>query len=793
VTRQPLNLDSPFDRLTALACAMFDAPNAMVGIVDGDRTLFRSNVGLGQTEMPRDLSVTNMLVAMGPDAVLVIEDSLENPRTADHPMVVGPPFLRFFAGVTIKTAEGRAVGAIGVMDVKPRPAPSDGEIENLRVLARMAAEIVDQADLLARQTERFELLRLAEEMAGVGQWRLDPATMTVTWSDEVYRIHGVERSGFDPSYDDAVSFYHPEDREPLMAAIARGLKDGVGYHMTLRITRPDGSVRLVETRAGCDRAPDGRVTGMFGVFRDVTEEEERRRLLAESERRHRLLADRVTDVIATYGTDGVFTYMTPSVRDMTGHEASELIGRSIFEFLHPEDVGPTLKAFETYVLQGDGAAAPRIRYRVRHVDGRWLWLEAHPVVIRDADGAPVEFQDIVRDVTDTKRLEDELVEARDRAEAGARAKSEFLANMSHELRTPLTSVIGFAGLLKDSPNLPDQERRHIERIAAASDSLLGVINDILDYSKLEAGRVEVEPIAFDPRALIETAAAMVEGTAAARGTTLTVEVAADTPHWLMSDAGRLRQVTLNFLSNAAKFTTGGEIRLATTWREGRLRVEVRDTGIGIPEAKMAKLFERFAQADASTTRLYGGTGLGLAISRRLVEMMGGEIGATSAPGQGSTFWFEVPASEAEAPEMTAHAEARAPTGMRVLVADDAPANRELVSAILGGLGLTVDLVEDGAQAVEAARAGAYDLILMDVHMPVMDGMDATRAIRAGGGAAARTPIIALTANVQPEQVAACRAAGMDAHVGKPIQVGELLRTMAELTAEPEDAAARSVG
>jgi GAF domain-containing protein len=172
-TTQSLNLDSPFDRLTALACAMFGTKHAMVGIVDGERTLFRSNVGLGQSELPRDLSVTNMVVGMGPDAVLVVEDSLENPRTAGHPMVVGPPFLRFFAGVAIKNAEGRAVGAIGVMDVKPRPAPGEAEIENLRVLARMAAEIVDQADLLARQTERFELLRLAEEMAGVGQWRLD--------------------------------------------------------------------------------------------------------------------------------------------------------------------------------------------------------------------------------------------------------------------------------------------------------------------------------------------------------------------------------------------------------------------------------------------------------------------------------------------------------------------------------------------------------------------------------------------------------------------------------------------
>lgn len=791
-TTQSLNLDSPFDRLTALACAMFNAPNAMVSIVDGERTLFRSNVGLGQSEMRRDLTVTDILVSMGPDAVLVIEDSLENARTAKHPMVVGPPYLRFFAGVSIRNAEGRAVGAIGVMDVKPRATPGEAEIENLRVLSRMAAEIVDQADLIARQTERFELLRLAEEMAGVGQWRLDATTMTVTWSDEVYRIHGVERTAFDPSYDDAIGFYHPEDRARLRTAIARGLTEGVGYRMTLRITRSDGAERLVETQAGCDRAPDGRVTGMFGVFRDVTEEEARRRRLAESEKWHRLLAERSTDVIITYGFDGATTYWSPAVEAVTGYRPEELLGRSVVDLIHPDDAATAIADFRAFATTPDAFHQTR-RYRVVTKAGEVRWFETRATVTRDAAGRAIEFQDVVRDVTATKMLEDELVEARDRAEAGARAKSEFLANMSHELRTPLTSVIGFAGLLKDSPNLPDQERRHVERIASASDSLLGVINDILDYSKLEAGRVEMEPMPFDLRAMVDAAAAMVEGAASAKGTTLTLELAADAPAWLTGDAGRLRQVTLNFLSNAAKFTTDGEIRLCAGWRGGRLRVEVRDTGIGIPPAKMAALFQRFAQADASTTRLYGGTGLGLAISRRLIEMMGGEIGAESTPGQGSVFWFEVPAAEAAAPEAAPERDASAPSDLRVLVADDAAANRELVSAILGGLGLTVDVVDDGAKAVEAARAGTYDLILMDVHMPVMDGLDATRAIRASGGPLARMPIVALTANVQPEQVQMCRDAGMDAHVGKPIQIGELLAAMTAVTSRAEPDGLRSAG
>ncbi|MBU4039587.1 MAG: response regulator, partial [Alphaproteobacteria bacterium] len=319
-----------------------------------------------------------------------------------------------------------------------------------------------------------------------------------------------------------------------------------------------------------------------------------------------------------------------------------------------------------------------------------------------------------------------------------------------------------------------------DRIGTASEALLGVINDILDYSKLEAGAVEMEARAFDPRALAQAAAAMIEGQCEVKGLALAVELDPQLPAALTGDEGRLRQVMLNFLANATKFTAAGGVTLAASWSNGRLRVAVRDTGIGIPADKIDTLFERFSQADNSTTRVYGGTGLGLSISRRLVEMMDGEIGAESRVGEGSTFWFEIPLSPAEAiiSDDRYGDDTPSPEGLRILVADDAAANRELAVAILGGLGVAVETVEDGAQAVEAARNGAYDLILMDVHMPVVDGLDATRAIRRLDGPVGQTPIVALTANVQPEQVQRCREAGMDDHVGKPIQVAELLRVIA---------------
>jgi CheY-like chemotaxis protein len=261
---------------------------------------------------------------------------------------------------------------------------------------------------------------------------------------------------------------------------------------------------------------------------------------------------------------------------------------------------------------------------------------------------------------------------------------------------------------------------------------------------------------------------------------MAVEAADDLPQALTGDEGRLRQVTLNFLSNAVKFTAQGEIRLVLSMTGGWLRVAVTDQGIGIAADEIDRLFDRFTQGDASTTRVYGGTGLGLAISHRLIGMMGGRIGVESQPGEGSTFWFEVPLEIADGEARAACSPDAAIAGStRILMADDAPANRELVTALFSGLGLELDTVCDGVEAVEAARSGVYDLILMDVHMPSMDGLAATRAIRGLAGPEATTPIIALTANVQPDQIERCLAAGMDAHVGKPIQVSELLNAIAK--------------
>ena len=779
INGKAVSLSTPFDRLTSHLCTSFNMPFGLVSVLDGEHAVFRSEIGLGERSLPRDVSVSNILVTMGKGATLIIEDAAQHPTLKHHPMVAGPPYIRFFAGATVSLADGTPVGALGVMDTTPCLTFSPAQLDSMIVLAGIAGDMVDQSLAARTQAAQVALLGLAEEMSGVGQWRFNVATGHVYWSEEVYRIHGHAPGAIDPSYADVISAYHVDDQPILRALVQRAMDTGEGYDCRLRILRADGEQRLVTARARTEQDEAGKVVALFGVFQDITEADAAERNLAASEARYRLLAANASDIISVSRPDGRFSYVSPSVEAVMGYRPDEVVGRNFADFMHPDDVEATRARFMAYVEAGTDTPSPHVRYRARRKDGEIIWVEAHPKAIRDADGRLIEFQDLIRDISHTKRLEDDLLEARDRAETAARAKAEFLANMSHELRTPLTSVIGFAGLLRARDDLPADAVLYANRIAVSSDALLSVINDVLDYSKLEADAVDLDPHPFNVRALADGAGGIVEKLCVEKGVSLVVRVADDLPDMLMGDEGRLRQVLLNFLSNAAKFTAQGEVRLTLSGVAGadgwRLRAEVSDSGIGIPEDRIAGLFERFSQADSSTTRLYGGTGLGLSISQRLIEMMGGQIGAWSRPGAGSTFWFEIGLDEASAPADRIEAQDRpaAGEGGRVLVADDAPANRELVTILLSTLGYEVETVSNGAEAVEAVRNRAYDLVLMDVHMPVMDGLSATREIRGSSGAVADIPILALTANIQADQIQACLEAGMNGHIAKPIHLDEL--------------------
>ncbi len=392
--------------------------------------------------------------------------------------------------------------------------------------------------------------------------------------------------------------------------------------------------------------------------------------------------------------------------------------------------------------------------------------------------------------------EAELLRVRERAaESASRAKSSFLAVMSHEIRTPMNAVLGLASTLLSS-DLKPEDREAVKAIHDSGDSLLEILNDILDYSKLEAGELSFEKIAFAPAAVTETPLAIIGPRAMAKGLVLRAEVDPDLPPALMGDAGRLRQVLLNIVSNAVKFTEKGSVTaavrsIARTGNRATVEWEVRDTGIGIPQERLGLLFRDFVQADCTINRRFGGSGLGLAICKRIIEQMDGQISVRSEMGQGTTVCFSVTLEVTDAPvtvDTSGHDEvealdrmiARLGRPLRVLVADDNATNRLVAGRMLRDLDAQVDMACDGAEAVTAAMRFAYDVVLMDMRMPEMDGLEATRTIRARPGHNTATPIIALTANAFPDDVTACLAAGMNEFVAKPVRKRDLLAAIVRI-------------
>ena len=502
-----------------------------------------------------------------------------------------------------------------------------------------------------------------------------------------------------------------------------------------------------------------------------------------------LLAENVTDAILRFDAEGRCTYASPSTATVLGRPPDDFIGNKASDKLH-SDARDQIEEVERALLCGEEAHR-RLTYR-RYLDdtlGEAVFIEADCAAILHPDSrAPVGIVVSARDVTQRVALESRLKRAMRHAEHAARAKAQFLANMSHEIRTPMNGVLGFAELLQRQ-NLSGDAAHYAELIERSGRSMMLLLNDILDISKIESGQLAVTREPVDPARVAEDCVKLHAAQAERAGIALDFRSAEGVPGLVLTDQLRLRQILSNLIGNAVKFTERGGVTVSLLREGERLAISVEDTGIGIDPSRFARIFDPFIQAEGETTRRFGGTGLGLSISRQLAELLDGTLTVDSMPGIGSRFTLRLPATEPDSSAGSGKVAASAVPALaergagRVLLAEDHDVNRMLVSAMLEELGQSVSIAHDGAEAIEMVMqadsvGNPYDLVLMDIQMPGCDGYAATRAIRAEGIAPGRLPIVALTANAYPEDVAAARDAGMQAHLAKPLVFEDLAAALA---------------
>jgi len=770
--------EKAFDELTQLASQVFNVPICLVSLVDETRQWFKSKVGLDVPETPREISFCTHAIE-GED-VYEVSDAKDNVQFKDNPLVLGPPHIEFYAGAPIVSDDGSALGTLCIIDNKPRVL-TESEKKSLKIMAEQVLKT------LQIRRRNFELEQ------SMSQLRVDANSYKelVEGGKALLCVHDLSGQiiNVNTTACESLGF---EKEELLQMKLQDLLPENIrlmfkGYIKEILEERKHEGIFELVTKDGRKKywSYSNVLTEdkkrIIGYSLDVTESVENKRQLKFHQQ-----VIKEAQRLAQFGTwqydlqtQGVI--WSEEVYDIFQVAYNTKIDFDLYaSILHPDDLQRVIDSIEEAVSKN---TSYDIVHRIVVGDGEVRHIAGTGKTILNSNGVPIKLIGSVQDITERIRKEDELREAKEVAEELSALKQEFLANMSHEIRTPMSSIIGFARLMLTG-NLPEQETKYAELIYEAGENLLTIINDILDFSKVEAGKLQIESTSFDLIKLVERAQRLYKERAEDKGLRVLTNIQANVPKIVVGDPTRFSQVLGNLISNAIKFTSKGFVEIAVSkmesGRESWLLVKVIDTGIGIKEDKLQKIFNSFEQAEGNTTRKYGGTGLGLAISRNLVDLMGGNLTVESDFGRGSSFNFTIPLNK-EAEETVPSAlnvydpepEKVDFSGVKILLAEDNLNNQMLASAYLNATNAQVDIANDGIEALEHLKRTSYDVILMDIQMPRMDGMLCTQKIKENK-VWRQIPIVALTAHALAEEKKKIMQAGMAAYLSKPFKPDELI-------------------
>jgi len=690
-------------------------------------------------------------------------------------------------------------------DENGRPLKSQGASRDITVEVEAAERFREQAAALHDAQRRLERASLSIHE---GHWEMDLLTRK-HWASSTYYV----LLGYEPgelaleSMDQVDQLIHPDDIQLAREISAKHLETGTPYQHELRMRHKDGTYRWFLVRAQAERDSEGRPIRLSGSAQDIHRQKLAESALVDARQRFERAIRGTQDGLWEWDLELRSLWVSPRFEAILGYPEGAISGvlERPDELVHPDDRAACESAQRAHFEE---RAPCDFEVRMRTASGDYRWVRMRGQSERDASGRPLRLAGSMQDVTEARAARDALIQASEAAQAASRSKSAFLANVSHEIRTPMNGIIGMTSLLLDT-RLDPAQRDFAETIRASATSLLAVINDILDFSKIEAGKLDIDVAATDLAESVAEVRAILGFQAAAKSLRLDVSVDPFVPRRVLGDRQRIRQCLINLVSNALKFTHTGSVtvRVFTVSHENGValtRFEVRDTGIGIAPETLATLFQPFVQADSSTTRHFGGTGLGLSIVRRLVELMGGEVGVESEVGKGSLFWFVLPLpvvdgegtvrpDEGGSAEAAGHEEAAgaalakrgeadsAPAAGpfaeryagRVLLVEDNAINQKVARSFLERLGCRVTLAGNGLEAVHAFAQARFDLVLLDLQMPLMDGYAATSCLRKLEQGRHRTPIVALTASAMTGQLERCLEAGMDDLLTKPLDVKRL--------------------